>query len=459
MAAGSGISNTAGNHPDNTSGSDTHLNPDGTPTSDGVTADTTSTDYGSWSWKQIQIAIIGAVDADTATLQQYQLETSDPATFWNAATAFQSVLDSLTMVSTTLHNSLGVLVGPNGVWTGDAANSFSDLVYKFLDVVDGRVATLAGPPAYPDTLNSQGDTLLWAIGRIYQINYTAAQLAQNAGATTTSDNGTTVVTVSQFPDIVENDLNVPMRSVIASLAGDYITAQLNLTPPQTDAYPGSTGTGPPNTGGPGVTITIPGLGGNQDQNQNQNPGSPNTPGAGPGSPKGNTPAPKAPPAPKQAKPSPIPLDLKLTMPDTTPPNPGGTRLTVPAVTLPSYPAYRFPGFADLLSSAAPADPAAVSEAALADEALGRELSDLKAQVPTVGAAEDAQAGQYAAQEEAAMADQAAQGRAVGGYPLGGMGAPGAAAGGPEDRDRHTWLVEDEEVWGADPAAAPAALGR
>ncbi len=46
---------------------------------------------------------------------------------------------------------------------------------------------------------------------------------------------------------------------------------------------------------------------------------------------------------------------------------------------------------------------------------------------------------------------------MGGGGMGGMGGPGA--GGDKERERTTWLVEDEEVWGTDPDMAPSVIGR
>lgn len=56
---------------------------------------------------------------------------------------------------------------------------------------------------------------------------------------------------------------------------------------------------------------------------------------------------------------------------------------------------------------------------------------------------------------------AVPGVGTGGYPMmpppmGGAGAPG----GGQERERTTWLVEDEDVWGADPdGLAPTVIGR
>jgi hypothetical protein len=53
---------------------------------------------------------------------------------------------------------------------------------------------------------------------------------------------------------------------------------------------------------------------------------------------------------------------------------------------------------------------------------------------------------------------------LGGYPfmppMGGMGGMGASGNQQEkDRERTTWLAEDEEIWGTDPDVAPAVVGR
>ncbi|MCL9796328.1 hypothetical protein MXD58_018895, partial [Frankia sp. AgKG'84/4] len=44
-------------------------------------------------------------------------------------------------------------------------------------------------------------------------------------------------------------------------------------------------------------------------------------------------------------------------------------------------------------------------------------------------------------------------------PMGGMGAGQAGQGQSRERQRNTWLTEDEEVWGTDPECAPAVIGR
>jgi hypothetical protein len=73
------------------------------------------------------------------------------------------------------------------------------------------------------------------------------------------------------------------------------------------------------------------------------------------------------------------------------------------------------------------------------------------------------AGLSAAAAARDMADRGADGSAgLGGYPfmppMGGMG--GVPNGGKEqERERKTWLTEDEEVWGTDPGVVSAVIGR
>ena len=40
-----------------------------------------------------------------------------------------------------------------------------------------------------------------------------------------------------------------------------------------------------------------------------------------------------------------------------------------------------------------------------------------------------------------------------------MGGTGAQSNQDKERERTTWLAEDEEVWGTDPDVAPAVVGR
>lgn len=88
----------------------------------------------------------------------------------------------------------------------------------------------------------------------------------------------------------------------------------------------------------------------------------------------------------------------------------------------------------------------------------------------VAAAEAAAAEKAATQKAAAMAaeEQAAmRGRSVstsgGGMPMmppmGGMGGGMGAGQGEKDRQRTTWLAEDEEVWGTETGAVDGVIGR
>ncbi|MGP3925589.1 hypothetical protein [Streptomyces sp. 8N616] len=51
------------------------------------------------------------------------------------------------------------------------------------------------------------------------------------------------------------------------------------------------------------------------------------------------------------------------------------------------------------------------------------------------------------------------GYGMSGMPMGGGMAGGAGGAGDQERERNTWLTEDEDVWGADADVAPGVLGR
>jgi hypothetical protein len=74
------------------------------------------------------------------------------------------------------------------------------------------------------------------------------------------------------------------------------------------------------------------------------------------------------------------------------------------------------------------------------------------------AAQESAAGESAAEQAQLLGRQTAT---SGGEPMmppmGGMG--GAGAGGGQDRQRTTWLAEDEEVWGTDSEAVSGVIGR
>lgn len=518
------------------------------------------TDYQTWDWRKILVAITGSVNTDGDTAAYKLPGTSSPQTFYDSATYYDSAQTALNNVHTNLKVATDRLVGiDNPTWTGDAADAFKGLMDKTLGAVKTHADPLTGPPSYAMTLNAGGDALTNAINTANTQNYNAAaavidrwnnetvpdvqsvsgdyyyppQPGDKGSPPWYDYNGTTIVMISHYPDI-DHQLTRDMRGTLQTLVQAYRgyttdmpepTGQLPTPPgdanpnsgplkvdippikqlpppkqpppPKQQPVPKLDAKNPANGGvGPdGKPLTGPGAGGNAPDLAKPNLVSP---GGGPLGPDGkplklgpngqplgpdgkpltgvpnltkpnglttpnlvntpNGPALVGPDGktlldPKTGKPligpdgKPLTLDTLRKNPALIPP-PGGFALpggaggfTSPNLRTPAFKApagARFgkpPNMDNLVGGGPPAKPGF-----LASEGEAGGEGGLKPGAKEFGAAEGSAGG---------------RGEPI---PMGGGGGMGGA-GGEKDRDRTTWLVEDEEVWGAETALGFGVLGR
>ena len=77
----------------------------------------------------IEAAINGmSAGVDNSGNQDHAQAVSDPASLQAAADAFYTVQQTLSDIAKSLSDQANALAGPNGPWTGDAADSFIDMM-------------------------------------------------------------------------------------------------------------------------------------------------------------------------------------------------------------------------------------------------------------------------------------------------------------------------------------------
>jgi hypothetical protein len=487
----------------------------------GITVGDT-TDYSTWDWRKIKVAVTGSVNTDLATAQDKLTGTSSPQSFYDAATAFEITHGNLRDLHMNLTSWKDFLVGTvDPAWTGQAAGTFRGLLEKTLTSVKGHLDPLAGPPTYAESLNKAGDALGKAV---HDINQSDAEYAEKVirryngepakdvfvhtpgrpgGAVVKQKgpppwytyNGTTIVAISHYPDL-DHELTEVMRGHMRDLVGSYKSSVTSMPSPA--AIP------PPNPGA------------NQDQPPpfKFDPIKVDPP-KGPKIPKEPPPPdPKALAGPDGAKPG--PLDKEQLGPDGQPLGPDGKpllgdpNLEPPQVVdtpegpgvvgpdgktlldpktgkpllgpdgkplttddLPKTGIVPSPGALGLPRTPPPRirtePPPRLTAPALKElpkEARPPELANLTSGGPPPKSAKDLQsegALKSGAKEFGSGEGGRAGGRAGGEgggepMPMGG-GMGGAGANGERERERTTWLTEDEEIWGIETTIGGGTLGR
>ncbi|MGW7365834.1 hypothetical protein ACWGI8_20935 [Streptomyces sp. NPDC054841] len=470
----------------------------------GISIDQGTNLYDGWSWKEIQVAILGAVDTDSTTTTDAQYATSDPVSLSDAAAAFSILTLNLTFIDQNLSKQTQLLLdAKNGLWKGNAAAAFSSLMEKFRSVVKSRLQTLMGPPTYAEALMDAAQGLTTAIRRVYEANHKAANnaLARNAKYVTFQDK-TQLVAVSQFKDIVE-DLTKDMRFAINELANSYRAAKSSMPEPQGITYPGVTSVSPEQQK---LQKDL------DDLNTKLDKAHKDSEKARAEADKANKEAMRK--AQDSLKKGQTDLakqqdvmqkaagaDAKGLGDSPLPGAPGtgtlgnglGTGLDEPGAGLGGDTAGGLGGVGippgalpnpGLMNSVRPPRAGGLLAAGtLPKVGKGLSAAELQKGLPgtplrtgsTIGGGSPARASTFAG--EAGAAARAASSRATmgtaaggspgmmpGGYPMGGMGGMGAGMGGmgsaqPREKDSNTWLVEDEETWGIDDEEGPTALGR
>jgi hypothetical protein len=518
---------------------------------DGVTVNTSATSYDGWSWKEIEIAIVGGIDMSQTDQNRELAVTSDPNSAMYAAIYFYNAQGALKEIQTGLED-LGKSV--KNTWKGKGSEAFTKMLKgvqgALQPVMDAVVGEGTGAPAYFETLSNTHNSLSTAI--------TDVLAADNKGATDTINrwyqdvrdhmndtiwliknfdyppwhqepDGTYVVAVSTYPDIVETMTN-SMRTTINKLASEYKTYSGDLRDPGNPTFDtGGDNSGdnnkpptfkpptykpptfkPPTFNTPktpdvpdlggldtpkldGSALGTPDLGGVDGLNPpglNGLTGADNNGLLGPGGLNGNldptklangnlklppnangnlklppTSNLKLPPA-SNLKPPTSNLKLPPLSNLKLPPNPnlglgglGGGLGGLNGLKFPNQAglrnSLRMPNLSQLRSSLPPS-----LRSKLAGLNVPGENSVLRSGTGTSQAALAAAAARKALQAEQNVlsAGRGAVG-GPGGMPyLPPMGAGGGQRGRKEDeRDRNTWLQEDEDVWGTAPQVGPAFL--
>ncbi|MEW2443174.1 WXG100 family type VII secretion target [Micromonospora marina] len=424
-----------------------------------------------WGWKEIKAAIYGyAAGVGTDAVKADAAKISDPETFRDAALKFRLARDVISDVARVMEQQADAVAGKNGPWRGEAAEQFRRAVRRYAQVLDAHVRHLdggrLGDRSVVDGLMAAGNQLLKARQQVAEIDVWYSDQALKLGAGKTKD-GLTIV--SSRPEVVTL-LTKDMRKVLDSLKNTYTVTYADFTPPPPDTFtrPGSgfSGASP----GPRADPTAPGGPLGSDSAFDGWTGN----GAIDPWPGGNEPTPQ--PFPSDAtppQPGPVepwrPGPVEPWRPDLGDvlPAPGRTPEHDPATALAGVPK-SFPGLG------APGGTSWPGAGGLGGGGLGGDgltgtgfggaglgggagtgplgMTGLHGTGPGGGASGSRTFG-------ASRLDAGALGTGMTGYgaPLGGMGAAGT--GQSEERERTTWLVEDADVWGADPDLPPDVVGR
>jgi len=228
----------------------------------GVDPSQKKNDYDNWTWKEIKVAVNGAVDTSHTNELNERKGVSDPQSFYHAADSYDIVKDKLQSCRDDTEKFTADLVGSkDDGWKGPTASAFRDMMNKFKGAYDGHLNPLKGPPGYRATLESAAAKLQQAITDIetidsdvagkamqkYRDELTVGQLLNPFEKVPwkKEDDGTTVVAVSKYPELVD-ELNRRMRPVIKTLANEYTVHSNDLTEPADVNYPGTGNSDPSN---------------------------------------------------------------------------------------------------------------------------------------------------------------------------------------------------------------------
>lgn len=464
-------------------------------------------DFDSWSWRQIMAAITGGADM-TEAQREIVNDVSKPHTLVEAAQAFHEVALLLAAVQGTIRQNTRILAGDGGLWQGPLADAFRGAMEMMDKKLQTHIDQIRDNPSrtrpVPEGLLAAAVKLDTAIAKVKAIDHYYASVARAAGASVHDG----LVHISEKPELVDM-MTRDMKRVIKELAADYEFRHSALKPvPVTNFNPmgGGPGDGAGGLpvgfdGSPTVGSGLPGLGGGGS-------GSGLPPGVTAFRPEGSAfdswTVPDAVPGAGSSA-GITPWDGKSGMPAVGSPadlglGPGpdaNTRLQgLPAGGLtpggaplgqPSQPVgpgvTPWPGTGVNPSGVGGLHPAGVAPfvpGGFTGTGGGGKIGGFSGggggtgagKFGGLGAASGAQgtggAGQLSRQGVGAASGMlgpgsVGPGRGQGGYPMpmGGMGAgmPGAGGAAGQERQRSTWLVEDDDVWSPDRRTAPGVVGR
>jgi hypothetical protein len=176
-------------------------------------------------WKVIEAAVCGCSEADSK-IAGY----CDPESLVQAADAFVYVQDVFTFCHAVFDKCAKSIAGPGKAWQGAAADAFLERMQAHAKVMESHVQTITGwagkwgsadltggKDSIVTGLVNAANTLATAQGKIEAIDSFYAAAAARSGA---GDNADGTVTVSSRPDIVTL-MNQDMGKVFADLQQDY----------------------------------------------------------------------------------------------------------------------------------------------------------------------------------------------------------------------------------------------
>jgi hypothetical protein len=176
-------------------------------------------DWQSWTWSQIEAAILGGSEMTTAAQAQRAQGIADPATLQAAAEVFYTVQTTLQAVGDDLVQQASLLAGQDGSpWQGEAAAAFVAMIKNFANNIYANVSVLADAAgnSISDELINNANTLQWAQYEIRYLDSYYANVAEQQGAGVVGG----LVQVHEIPSIVTAMTN-EMMLVMGRLVANY----------------------------------------------------------------------------------------------------------------------------------------------------------------------------------------------------------------------------------------------
>ena len=207
--------------------------------------DNGSDDYDSWTWQQIETAILGGVDMSVDQQAVARDGVSSPESFDTAGQHYEKAQNLLQTVHENIKTWADRIIGVEGHWQGAGARSFKKMTDTMLATVEALRVSLAGPPSYKDTLHDAGVALQTAIQEIEEADREGAQATmdkynEDPGSSGSppwrTEGNTTIVAVSTDPE-AEAEMTAKMRASIKKLAAAYRTTIGNLRDPGEPTFP------------------------------------------------------------------------------------------------------------------------------------------------------------------------------------------------------------------------------
>ncbi|MFI5735657.1 hypothetical protein ACIA49_36440 [Kribbella sp. NPDC051587] len=199
-------------------------------------------DYGTRDWKWIMAVITGSAAMNAKDLEEFQTNQttrSDPQSLWNGAATLRKTKEWLAAIGRNIDDQTKALVGEDGPWKGEAAESFAALARKLGNGFTAHAVQIDGgaerlQPA-PENLWKAGSSLAWAIKQVYDIdNFYAGVAVDMANSMKPPDTDIIMkdpdgdrVHVGRYPAVADA-MTTAMREVLVTLAKEYASQPYNI---------------------------------------------------------------------------------------------------------------------------------------------------------------------------------------------------------------------------------------